>query len=135
MKKISQIIIKIIIILFLVQPILVTTCQATGFWGEIIDTGKKFIEDAKTEEGKRSALDQQDYIKENINKMYNIFFMLGVVLAVLIGAVLGIKFMTGSIEEQAKIKEAFIVYIVGCVIIFGAFGIWRLMVNTLKGLS
>lgn len=134
MKKISQIIIKTIIILFLVQPILVTTCQAAGFWGEIIDTGKNFIDDAKNEENKSPTMDQ-DYIKENINKMYNIFFMLGLVLAVLIGAVLGIKFMTGSIEEQAKIKEAFIVYIVGCVIIFGAFGIWRLMVNTLKGLS
>mgnify|MGYP004462976181 FL=1 len=134
MKKISQIIIKILIIIFLVQPIFVTTCQAEGFWGEIMDTGKNFINDAKNEEDKNPAMDQK-YVQENISKMYNIFLMLGIVLAVLIGAVLGIKFITGSIEEQAKIKEALIVYLVGCIIIFGAFGIWRFMVNTLKTLS
>lgn len=134
MKKISQIIIKIMIILILMQPILVTTCHAEGFWGDIINTGKDFINDAKSAEETNPAMDQ-NYVQENINKMYNIFFMLGLVLAVIVGAVLGIKFITGSLEEQAKIKEVLIVYIVGCIIIFGAFGIWRLMVNTLKGLS
>lgn len=130
MKKFSQLIIKVIIAIFLVQPIFITTCQA-GFLGDILNTGKDFIDYAEKEEENSPAMDQQ-YIQQNINKLYNIFFILGVVLAVIIGAVLGIKLMVGSLEEQAKIKEILIVYIVGCVIIFGAFGIWRLMVNLLN---
>lgn len=37
--------------------------------------------------------------------------------------------MLGGIEEQAKIKETLIPYIVGCIVIFGAFGIWKLAVS------
>jgi hypothetical protein len=46
-----------------------------------------------------------------------------------VGTVLGIKFMLGSIEEKAKIKEVLIPYILGCVVVFGAYGIWRLVIT------
>ena len=75
-----------------------------------------------------SAIDTTE-VKNQSNKIYNLLLALGIVLAVLIGAVLGIKYMLGGIEEQAKIKETLIPYIVGCVVIFGAFGIWKLAVS------
>ena len=37
--------------------------------------------------------------------------------------------MWGSVEEQTKAKEALIPYVVGCFVIFGAFGIWKLAVT------
>ena len=47
----------------------------------------------------------------------------------IIGAILGIKIMWGSIEQQVKAKEMLIPYAIGCIVIFGAFGIWKLCIN------
>ena len=55
------------------------------------------------------------------------------VVAVIIGLVIGIKFMVSSVEEKAKIKELLLPYVVGCGVVFGAFGIWSLVVNILLG--
>ena len=49
-----------------------------------------------------------------------------IVAAVIIGTYMAVKLITSSVEGQAKIKEMFIPYIVGCVVAFGAFGIWAL---------
>ena len=54
---------------------------------------------------------------------------IGVILSVLMGAIIGIKIMWGSIEQQTKAKEALMPYVIGCVVIFGAFGIWKLAVT------
>ncbi|MCI8481836.1 MAG: hypothetical protein HFJ27_01800 [Clostridia bacterium] len=53
----------------------------------------------------------------------------------MIGMYLGIKFMISSAEDKAKVKEALIPYIAGCVVVFGAFTIWRLVILLLSGLS
>ena len=37
--------------------------------------------------------------------------------------------MIGSAEEKAQIKDALIPFIIGCIIVFGAFGIWKIFVN------
>ena len=42
--------------------------------------------------------------------------------------VLGIKFMAASAEDKAKIKESMIPYVVGCIVIYGAFFIWKLAI-------
>ena len=42
--------------------------------------------------------------------------------------------MLGSVEEKADIKGLLIPYIVGCIIIFGAFAIWKLVVDILQGI-
>ena len=58
--------------------------------------------------------------------VYSVLFMLGVAFSVIIGAILGIKFMIGSVEEKAELKEMMMPYILGCIVIFGAFGIWKM---------
>lgn len=57
------------------------------------------------------------------------FLVAGIIIAVLVGAVLGIKIMVASVEEQAKIKELMVPYIVGCIVIFSAFTIWKIVVT------
>lgn len=61
--------------------------------------------------------------------IYNVFFSIGVVVAVIMSSVLGIKFMIGSVEEKAQIKESLVPFIIGCVVVFGAFGIWKIVVT------
>lgn len=67
--------------------------------------------------------------------IYNVLLVSGIIIAIVIGIVLGIKFVTGSVEQKSKIKESLIPYIVGCVIIFGAFGIWKMVVNIGKDIE
>ncbi|MBR6504813.1 MAG: hypothetical protein IKT41_03780 [Clostridia bacterium] len=74
-------------------------------------------------------------IKIVSDNLYNLFFIVGVAATVLVGMIIGIKFMVESAEEKAKLKEALVPYIVGCVIIYGAFGIWKVAINIGKSLS
>lgn len=64
--------------------------------------------------------------------LYNSLLVIATIIAVIVGLVIAIQFMTGSVGERAKIKETLIPYIAGCIVIFGAFGIWKLVVNILS---
>lgn len=92
----------------------------------IIDSGDKFIQDGSS--SSNNVINEDD-VKSMVGDIYNILVAIGVGLAVLIGAVLGIKYMTGTIEEQAKIKETLIPYAIGCIVVFGAFGIWKIVIS------
>jgi hypothetical protein len=50
----------------------------------------------------------------------------------LVGVILGIQFIVSATEGKAKIKEKLIPYCIGCIVVFGAFGIWKLVINILK---
>ena len=54
---------------------------------------------------------------------------IGVALAVIIATILGIQFMIGSTEEKAKVTEALVPFVIGCIVIFGSFTLWRIFVN------
>ena len=66
------------------------------------------------------------------NTVYNILFILGIVIAVIWGLVIAIKFITGSVEEKAEVKKTLIPYVAGCVVLFGAFTIWKIVVTILQ---
>ena len=53
----------------------------------------------------------------------------GIVLAVVILMILGIKYMVGSAEEKADYKKSMIPYLVGAIILFGAAGIAQVVVS------
>lgn len=74
-----------------------------------------------------------DVTMKNISDgLFNTLVIIGTVVAMIVGAVLGIQFITGSVEQKSKVKETLIPYFVGCVVIFGAFGIWKLVVELLR---
>ena len=66
--------------------------------------------------------------------LYSILLAIGVVIAVIMGTVLGVKLMVAPIEERVEAKKLLVPYVVGCVIVFGAFGIWKLVVTIMQGL-
>ena len=59
----------------------------------------------------------------------------GVVIAVVILMVLGIKYMMGSAEEKAEYKKTMIPYLVGAVLIFAATSIANVVYNFAIGLK
>lgn len=120
-EKIIKIAVLMIMILIILTPI-----SNASTMDNIFNKGDIFLQEGKNE---GNNLISQSQLKTNINDLYNILFTIGVALSVLIGAVLGIKFMVGSVEEQAKIKETLIPYAIGCIVVFGGFGIWKIIIT------
>ena len=54
------------------------------------------------------------------DKLATIIRSVGVVVAVIVIMVLGIKYMMGSAQEKAEYKKTMIPYLVGAVLLFGA---------------
>ena len=91
--------------------------------GEIIEEGDTFIEIGESEEPKI----EQSNLKALANTLYNILLVVGIIIAAVLGGVLGIKFLMGRVDEQAEVKTMLVPYIAGCVVIFGAFTIWKIV--------
>lgn len=67
-------------------------------------------------------------------KIMGIIQTIGVVIAVVILMVLGIKYMMGSAEEKAEYKKTMIPYVIGAVLIFGASTIANMVYNFASGI-
>ncbi len=119
---------KIFIVFLLIVFINTLLIPKTFAFSKIIEDGKKFLE-AGENNAINNAIDEGALQKAS-NSIYNILLSIAIVVAVIIGAVLGIQFIFESAEGKAKITEALIPYIVGCFVVFGAFGIWKIAVNT-----
>lgn len=118
-KKIS---ISIITILLLINIILVPKTFAMS---EIIEQGKGFLEKG---EGGDEVINATTLGEIN-SEIYNVLLVCGIGVAVIVGAILGITFILSSAEGKAKISETLVPYIVGCFVVFGAFTIWKIVVN------
>ena len=73
-----------------------------------------------------------DDMKDISDGIYNVLLTIGIIIAILIASILGIQFMIATAEDKAKIKESIIPFIVGCIVVFGAFAIWRAIVIVFK---
>lgn len=117
-KKISVLLVTIAILSIIFIP------KSFGF-SDIIKAGDNFINSPKTNQ----VIDEDQLEKVN-SKIYNILLTCGIVAAVIVGAILGIYFIFASAEGKAKISETLVPYIIGCVVVFGAFSIWKIAINT-----
>ena len=127
----KKIICKILIIIIVSFAILgnVNNAKAESFWEGIINSGDSFLE-----RGEQGALVDEEAgsdeeVKETISILYNSLLTLGVIITIAVGGVIGISFMIASAEDKAKIKESMVPYVVGSILIFGAFGIWKLFIT------
>lgn len=82
---------------------------------DFVDSGK-----VKVDTGK---------LKKFSNGLSNALIAIGTAIAVIYSSVLGIKYMLGSLEEKAEIKESIVPFIIGCMILFGAFTIWKIIIT------
>ena len=64
--------------------------------------------------------------------IFNVLFTSGIAISVIVGGILGITFMLASAEDKAKIKEMLIPYVIGCVVVFGAWGIWKFTLSIME---
>jgi len=69
------------------------------------------------------------------NILFNIFFGIGTGIAVIVGAILGIQFMQAGVDKKVQVKESLVAYVVSCIVLFGAYGIWKLIVVIMSSIS
>ena len=117
-------IVSLICIFFIIISIFPNKSSAS--W---VDDAKKFLE---ADDG-TASVDKGELQKASAS-IYNVLSSIGMIISVIVGIALGITFMMASADDKAKVKEALIPYIVGCVVIFGAFGIWKIVINTFSGI-
>ena len=68
-------------------------------------------------------------------RVVGIVQVVGVIIAVIILLVIGIKYMLGSAEEKAEYKKTMMPYLVGALLIFAGSTIVNAIYNVMTGLS
>lgn len=124
-KKIILIFVISIVILYIVS---FPTISNAGIWDDIFKGADDFV-------SKGNVQVDEDKLKDASASIYYILLYIGIAAASIIGVVLGIQFMSASAEDKAKVKEQLIPYVIGCVVVFGAFAIWKLVVSVLNNVS
>lgn len=127
MKVLYKTISFIILILLIVYIGNINSCVYASESDDIFSGADSFIRS-----GENSVDINEGKLKETTDFLYDLLLGAGIIVAVAVGIVLGIKFMIGSVEEKAEYKQALVIYAVGCVVLFGAFGIWQIVVNVLN---
>ena len=113
---------KLLVIILMVIAVITYLPNKTLALDNVISSGKNFMSSADP----NKEVINQEKLKSTSKTIYNILFAIALVLAVGVGLVIGIQFIFGSVEEQAKVKETLVPYIIGVVIIFSAFTIWKI---------
>jgi len=99
-----------------------------GFLSEILGLGKNFLNTGEKEYQTDKPLDE-NALKVSSDYIYNVLLAIGIIAALIVGTIIGIKIIVGTVEEKAKIKEALVPYIIGCIVVFSAFAIWKQVIN------
>ena len=126
MKKCK--IIKISLLILFMLFLLSSRVFALGDW---LDEAEIFISDGKSNAENGYTIDTTK-VDKGSDLIFNAFLAAGTVVVVIVGAILGIQFMTAGIDKKVEVKQALFPYIVSCVVMFGAFGIWKVVVTIMN---
>ena len=120
----NKILIIIMVFIMLMIPI---KSFASAEIDDVINDGDIFMNHAKDP----STVINVDDVKKVSGDIYNIVFAVGLVIDVVVGLIIGIKFMISTVEEKAKVKEILTIYIIGSIVLFGSFTIWKITMGIL----
>ncbi len=76
-----------------------------------------------------------DFGTDFTDKLVDMIRTIGIFIAVGVMMLLGIKYMTGSLEEKATYKKSMVPYIIGCILLFGASTIAPQVVEVFKDIE
>lgn len=108
------------------SPDIIAKNSSSESLDDMINDADKFVK-----KGTKDKIKEGELAKFS-GMIYNIVLQVGIAIAVIVGIVLGIQFMLSGIDGRADVKKALKIYVIGCVLIFGAFGIWKIVVEILK---
>ena len=122
---------KRIFIIFLVISILIIPFYNKVYAGSIMGEMKKDVDDFVNDSEAKTTLPIRitpERLKAASQIISHILFVIAVAVAIITTVALGINFMVQSVEEKAKIQESLIPLVIGMIVSFGAYGIWKIIV-------
>ena len=94
---------------------------------ELITNAESF-EDAGNSGGSSTGI-SEDSLQPISNMVSNVLLTIAIGVTVISAAVMAINFTIQSVEDKAKVKESMVPWIIGIFISFGAYGIWKIVMN------
>ena len=119
---------KIIIVTIIVIIAIFNTTAYAFDLGEAITGARTFIAHAI------SYSDGADFTAL-IKGISNAGMAIGTIVAIITGIIIAMKLMADGAEGKAQMKEMLTPYIIGCVLLFGSFGVWSATINIFQGLD
>lgn len=129
---------KVIYIIMIITIVMAGMCFNSKIYaeshsaGEVVEEADNFL---NIGEQKANGIISKESMKNLTDTLYNILLVIAIIVAVLLGAILGIKFIMEGAEGKAEVQKALPPYVIGCIIAFGAFTIWKIVVIVLQGLE
>lgn len=120
-------ILKLIVIISVFIIVSVFPVKVFSSWADDADN---FLKSA----GSGITVDK-DQLTSASDEIYNTLTSIGMIVAVIVGMILGITYMMTGAVDKAKVQESIMPYLLGCIVIFGAFGIWKLVINVMNGVG
>ena len=109
-----------------VQPTVSTNKTSGSTLDDMMTDADNFVQAGENDKIKASDLQRLSRL------IYNIALQIGIGVAVIAGLALGIQFMMSSVEGKADVKKGLKIYVIGCAVVFGSFGIWKLIVTIMQ---
>lgn len=122
-RKIIFVILMIILIVFLFN----SSTKATG----ILSDAKSFLEQGESQKND-TGLSSVATTNTKFEDLAGFFWGIGVGVALITTATMGIKFLMASTEERSDIKRAMVPYAIGIAVIFGALTIWKVLIQVFE---
>ena len=88
----------------------------------IFRQGQSFIDN-----GSQNTVIDNGSLSSIIKPLSGAFLTVGTFVIVGVGIYLGIKYVTSGVEDKANVKKQAYGVIVSAIVIFGAYGIWKLV--------
>ena len=130
LKQLLKIFLIIITIFMIFNFLTYSKVEAASTLDDVLSKGDDFLNAA---DPNTNAIDEGD-LQELSGFISGVLLSIAIGVTILSGVILGIKFVTQSIEDKAKIKESMVPWIIGILVSFGAFTIWEIAVNVFQNL-
>ena len=137
MKKRKSIILLIatLLMIILLSSFNIVKAEIKGDQRATIDNPDSIIDAAndwtKPESREQMSVDKTK-VDSTVNAVYRILLTIGIIISLIWGAVLGIKFLFGSMEDRVDIKKHLLPYVIWVCVIFGSFIIWSVVVGIMQ---
>ncbi len=128
MRILSRIIICLLIF-FLVMSICVEYKANAITMKDIADEAGSIIDKGKDKFSDTMGGDGIDKITDPLLGIAQILMTIGVGVILIVGVVMGIKYMSASPEEAAKLKQQLVGLVVAAVVVLGAWTIWSVAID------
>ncbi len=107
-----------------------STSSGSLSWSSIIQKGKNFISSGNSEQKIN-----QSQVENDLLPLARILMGIAILVLLIVGAILGVKYMIAGADEKAGIKEKLVWYVISAVLIFGAVAIFNIAVTVLNNVS